>query len=321
MEITRHALDTKFADWGESKYYSLKLEHTITTKDLLSHLYVLIPALDYNKHYFVSEDEVTKLLQKGEGWLNNHPEKDQIINRYLINLKSLSKQAINRLNEDEKYFGMDEQPLVKSEVQQQKESLHNKRIRMVADKLLESGAKSVIDLGCGEGKLIRQLIKHQQFSRIAGMDISYNELLKAKERMHYDEMSPSQKERINLFQGSLTYKDAQLNGFEAAAIVEVIEHLDLKRLKAFERVVFEFARPQTIVLTTPNKEFNSVWDRMGEDEMRHDDHRFEWNRQEFKDWVSSISSKYNYTAEIFSVGDEIENVGSPSQMAIFTYGN
>ena len=165
------------------------------------------------------------------------------------------------------------------------------------------------------------MIKEKQFAEIAGMDVSYAELIKAKERLHYEEMSPKQKERINLFQGSLTYKDKRLEGYDAAAVVEVIEHLDLSRLKAFERVLFEFAKPKTIVITTPNQEFNVMWDKLDAVDMRHDDHRFEWTRKQFVEWSNRIGEMYNYKVEIFSIGDEVENIGAPSQMAIFTYGN
>jgi 3' terminal RNA ribose 2'-O-methyltransferase Hen1 len=211
--------------------------------------------------------------------------------------------------------------IAKTETQERFESLHDRRIKLVVEKLVESGAKRVLDLGCGEGKLIRQLIKNKQFTEIVGMDISYNELLKAKERLHFDEMAPKQQERIKLFQGSLTYKDNRLEGFDAAAIVEVIEHLDLNRLKAFERVVFEFAKPKTAILTTPNQEYNIIWNSLAREEMRHDDHRFEWNRDEFNKWATTVAEKYNYSVEHLTVGDEMESIGAPSQMAIFTYGN
>jgi 3' terminal RNA ribose 2'-O-methyltransferase Hen1 len=321
VELTRHPLDNKFPEWGDSKYYTLKLYNNITTKELLSHLYVLIPTLDNDKHYFVSVSEIEKLLQKGEGWLKDHPEKEQIIRRYLINLNSLSRQALERLGEGEAIEDSGDEFVEKTETQKRKETLHDKRIKLVAEKLVESGAERVSDLGCGEGKLIRQLIKHKQFSEIVGVDVSYNELLKAKERLHFDEMSPKQKERINLFQGSLTYRDKRLEGFDAAAVVEVIEHLDLNRLKAFERVLFEFSKPRTVVLTTPNKEYNVMWEKLDAEDMRHDDHRFEWTRHEFAEWANRIGETYNYKVEILPIGDEEENVGAPSQMAIFKYGN
>ena len=321
VELTRHKLDEKFPEWGESKYYTLKLTNTITTKELLSHLYVLIPSLDNDKHYFVTENEIEKLMQKGEGWLKEHPEKEQIIKRYLVNLSSFSRIAFERLSDGEESVEVSSDLIEKTEIQKRKETLHEKRIKIVADKITQSGAVNVLDLGCGEGKLIRQLIKQKQFTQIVGMDVSYNQLIKAKERLHFDEMSPKQKERISFFQGSLTYKDKRLEGFDAAAVVEVIEHLDLNRLKAFERVLFEFAKPKTIVLTTPNKEFNIMWEKLDVDEMRHDDHRFEWTRKEFAEWANKIGQMYHYQVELLPIGEEVENAGTPSQMAIFTYGN
>ncbi len=321
VELTRYRLDSKFPEWGDSKYFSLKLEHKITIRELLSHLYVLIPTLDNDKHYFVSENEIEKLIQKGSGWLKSHPEKEQITRRYLINLNSLSRQALERLSEGEEIESTIEETREKTETEKKKETLHDKRIKLVAEKLGESGAEKVIDLGCGEGKLIRHLIKQKQFIEIAGMDVSYNELLKAKERLHFDDLSPKQKERIKLFQGSLTYRDKRLEGFDAAAVVEVIEHLDLNRLKSFERVVFEFARPKTVILTTPNKEYNVMWEKLDAENMRHDDHRFEWSRNEFTEWANKIGQTYNYNVEILPIGDEIEKIGAPSQMAIFKYEN
>ena len=321
VELVRHTLNNQFPEWGDSKYFTLKLQHTLTTKELLCHLYVLIPALDNEQHYFVSEDDIEKLLQKGEGWLKQHPEKEQIIRRYLINLQSLSKIALKRLSDGEAIENVSDETDTKIEKQQRKETLHDKRIKLVADKIIASGAERVLDLGCGDGKLIRQLIKENQFSAIAGMDVSYPELTKAKERLLYEEISPTQRERINLFQGSLTYKDKRLEGYDAAAVVEVIEHLDLSRLKAFERVLFEFAKPKIIVLTTPNQEFNVMWDKLDAVDMRHDDHRFEWTKKQFVEWSNRIGEMYNYKVEIFSIGDEVENIGAPSQMAIFTYGN
>ena len=318
--LSPQLLDSKFPEWGNSKYFTLTLKNNLTTKELLSHLYVLIPALDNDKHYFVSENEIEKLLEKGEGWLKEHPERELIIRRYLINISSLSRRAIERISEGEVKENLGDDSSENTEIQKRRETLHDKRINLVAQKIIESGAKTILDLGCGEGKLIRKLIKQKQFNKISGMDVSYQELLKAKERLHFEEMSPNLKEKIDLFQGSLTYQDPRLEGFEAAAIVEVIEHLEPNRLNAFERVLFEFAKPEIIFLTTPNKEYNIMWASMDQEAMRHDDHRFEWTRQEFKDWADKISATYNYAVEIIPVGEEEENIGAPSQMAIFKYG-
>ncbi|MBI6121458.1 3' terminal RNA ribose 2'-O-methyltransferase Hen1 [Salegentibacter maritimus] len=315
----RHQLDEKFENWGDSKYYTVSLSNELKLKDLLSHLYVLIPALDNDKHYFVSQNEIDKLLKKGKGWLENHPEKEQITRRYLINLNSLSRQALERLNEGiEEEENEDELPV---ELLEKKETLHQQRLKLVLEKLKDSGAKKVIDLGCGEGKLIRMMLKEKQFQNITGMDISYSELTKCKERLHWDEMAPRQKERIDLFQGALTYKDKRLEGYDAAAIVEVIEHMDENRLKSFERVVFEFAKPKNVVLTTPNGEYNVMYENLEAGTMRHTDHRFEWTRKEFENWANQVAENNNYSVQFEPIGEVDEKVGAPSQMAIFEYGN
>ncbi len=318
VKLQRHILDNKFKDWGDSRYFTLEVSQTIKVRELLSHLYVLIPALDNEKHYFVSQNEIDKLLEKGKGWLSSHPEKEQITRRYLINLRSLSRQALERLSEGEAIENSEEE--VTLEAKKQKRTLHQKRLALVLEQLKKAGAESVLDLGCGEGKLLRMLLKEKQFSEISGMDVSYTALSKAKDRLHWEEMAPKQKERIKLFQGSLTYKDKRLEGYDAAAIVEAIEHLDESRLQSFERVVFEFARPKTIVLTTPNGEYNVMFESMEAGSMRHGDHRFEWTRKEFETWAIGVAERNSYKVDFLPVGEEKEKVGAPSQMGIFTYG-
>ncbi len=319
VKLQRHILDEKFTNWGYSKYFTLELYNTITTQELLSHIYVLIPALDNDKHYFVSQDEIDKLLEKGKGWLSNHPEKEQITRRYLRNINSLSRQALERLNEGEEIEEIEEEE--NTEVQKCKETLNQKRLALVLEQLKKSEAEKVIDLGCGEGKLLRMLLQDKQFKEIAGMDVSERELSKAKDRLHWDEIAPKQKERIKLFQGALTYKDKRLEGYGAAAIIEVIEHLEENRLQAFERVVFEFAQPKTVILTTPNREYNVMFENMKVGSMRHTDHRFEWTRKEFESWAKGVAERNNYQVEFLPVGEVEEKVGAPSQMGIFTIEN
>lgn len=319
VSLIRHPLDEQFPEWGESKYYTLVLKNKVCTKDLLAHLYVLLPVLDNDKHYYVSQAEIDKLLQRGSGWLEGHPAKKQIVQRYLLNFKSLSKIALNRLLEDE---NESETTLPENaESKQRKETLHQKRLKLVYEKLTESGAERVLDLGCGEGKLLRLLMKNRQFKEIVGVDISYSELNKAKDRLHWEELAPRQKSRLKLFQGALTYRDKRLDGYDAAALVEVIEHLDEDRLIALERVIFEFSKPGTIIITTPNKEYNVVFEKMVTDQMRHHDHRFEWTRKEFEDWANQVAERNQYTVKFYPIGEELEKVGAPSQMAVFRYGD
>jgi 3' terminal RNA ribose 2'-O-methyltransferase Hen1 len=121
-----------------------------------------------------------------------------------------------------------------------------------------------------------------------------------------------------LIHGSLMYRDSRLTGFDAAALVEVIEHLDPPRLAAFERVLFEFARPNTVVITTPNAEYNVRWETLPAGELRHADHRFEWTRDQFRAWAEGISARFGYAARFLPVGQEEADIGAPTQMAIFT---
>lgn len=320
VHLTRHELDEQFAEWGDSRYFTVMLKGSQKVKDLLSHLYVLIPVLDTNKHYWISQSEVEKLLQKGQGWLGSHPGKEQITKRYLKGIGGLTRNALDRLIEPVGITDVAEQTVLEdseSEVDKKKETLHNQRLKLALNELKNSNAERIIDLGCGEGKLIKLLLKEKQFTKILGMDVSFRTLEKAVERLHYNEMPPKQKERIELIQGALTYRDKRLEGYDAAAIIEVIEHLDLDRLKSFERVVFEFAKPGTVVLTTPNQEYNQLFESMETDQFRHTDHRFEWTRAEFNEWVDTVCENHGYSVIIKPVGEASEEVGAPSQMAVF----
>ena len=336
VEAERHLLDTQFSEWGYGKYFTLTLKNTLALKDLLSHLYVLIPVLDNEKHYFITQNEVEKLLQKGKGWLEQHPEREIIVSRYLINLKSLVRSAFEVLQavedgiipdtdneaEQDELTKIEDTAAAHTQLQKvKKERLHDIRLKLVAEKLKQSGAASVIDLGCGDGKLLRLLLKEKQFTRIAGTDVSYSELEKSQDRLHWNEMPEKQRERLSLFQSSLTYRDKRFSGFDAAAVVEVIEHLDPNRLPALEKSLFTYAKPQTIVLTTPNREYNVRYENLSAGKVRHSDHRFEWTRSEFEAWAERVARENNYTVACFPVGEEEENIGAPSQMAVFTYGN
>ena len=336
VEAERHLLDTQFSEWGYGKYFTLTLKNTLALKDLLSHLYVLIPVLDNEKHYFITQNEVEKLLQKGKGWLEQHPEREIIVSRYLINLKSLVRSAFEVLQavedgiipdtdneaEQDELTKIEDTAAAHTQLQKvKKERLHDIRLKLVAEKLKQSGAASVIDLGCGDGKLLRLLLKEKQFTRIAGTDVSYSELEKSQDKLHWNEMPEKQRERISLFQSSLTYRDKRFCGFDAAAVVEVIEHLDPNRLPALEKSLFTYAKPQTIVLTTPNREYNVCYENLSAGKVRHSDHRFEWTRSEFEAWAERVARENNYTVAFFPVGEEEENIGAPSQMAVFTYGN
>ncbi len=319
VSAEHHPLDEKFPEWGEGPYYSVEIAGEVTLRTLLTHLYVLIPVLDADKHYWVGQDEVEKLLRHGEGWLQAHPERDAIVNRYLRGQRKLTREALARLTEDES-IDPDAEQEEKEGQEQAIEApirLNDLRLQQVVSELKAGDAKRVLDLGCGEGKLVRELLKDRQFEEIVGMDVSYRSLEVASERLHLETLPPKQKERIKLIQGSLMYRDKRLAGFDAAAVVEVIEHLDEPRLAAFERVVFEFARPQTVVLTTPNAEYNVKFDTLPAGQFRHRDHRFEWTRDQFRNWARGIGERFRYTVEFKPVGEEDQQVGAPTQMGVF----
>ncbi len=320
VTATRHPLDEQFPDWGEGPYFSVQLAQTTTVAKLLQHLYVLVPVFDGKKHYYIGPDEVEKLLAKGQSWLADHPERAFITRRYLTRRHSLIREALARLVEEEAIESDEPEPLLestRSECATPELSLHEQRLGAVLAVIRAAGAKRVIDLGCGDGKLLRELLADSQFTDILGMDVSVRSLEIAHRRLKLDRLPEPQRARIRLIHGALTYRDERLANFDAAAIVEVIEHLDPPRLTAFARVVFEHARPRTVVLTTPNREYNVVWESLPAGELRHSDHRFEWTRAEFQTWAEDVAERHGYGVRFLPVGPEDIDMGAPSQMAVF----
>ena len=197
-------------------------------------------------------------------------------------------------------------------------TLHTQRLNLVATRLKELGVKTVVDLGCGEGKLLRRLLADRSFERILGMDVNHRSLEIASSRLRLERMPERQRKRIDLLQGSLLYRDRRLEGLDGAALAEVIEHLDPARLAAMERVLFEFARPRHVVITTPNREYNALFPTLPAGKMRHGDHRFEWTRSEFTAWAQAIGARFGYGIQFEPIGPVDEIHGAPSQMAIFS---
>ena len=420
--------DELFPDWGESAYVNLTIKGKVRLRDLLKHLYVLIPVFDRQKHYWVGEDEIEKLLRLGEDWLPAHPEKGYITARYLTRRRSLINMAFEKLAgadaaaeaEDDTSgegseagaedveaaeveteaaageaavietaagaveteaaevmivaaggdkdgaggssaeapdVGVDAEDKTKEvagsaednamelsgasaetpdadagpveegaeeaaeppvESAGKKPKLNTQRLDAVIEALKEIGARRVIDIGCGEGRLMALLVKERQFTQIAGADVSNAALKRAAEKLNLERGSDSLRERIKVFQGSLTYRDARFSGYDAACVIEVVEHLDKPRLAAFERVLFEFAKPPTVILTTPNKEYNAIYGMPEEKGLRHGDHRFEWTREEFRSWAEKTADKFGYEVNFSEIGEIDEACGAPTQMGVFT---
>ncbi|MGI8590005.1 MAG: 3' terminal RNA ribose 2'-O-methyltransferase Hen1 [Nakamurella sp.] len=332
--------------WGDSRYVDLTLTAAMTVAEALSHIYVLLPVLDGAKHYWVDAAEVDKLMTRAGSWLRTHPQRELIAARYLAHQRSYLTDASERLAalddaapstdidgspdgspggspdgspdgssdgcpDADPAAGADGDPIgvPRSLVQHRKSA--------VVAALRQAGAHRIVDLGCGEGTLLRELLTDRDFTEIVGVDVSARELERAARRLDLDRLPDSQRARISLLQSSATYRDRRLAGYDAVVLMEVIEHLDVERLPALERSVFQSARPATVVVTTPNAEYNALYQRLTPGTMRHPDHRFEWSRAEFAHWASHAAAQHGYRVEHRPVGEVDPDLGPPTQLALF----
>lgn len=320
LTAERHPLDEQFPEWGEGPYFTVTLRANTRLRDLLTHVYVLIPVLDAGKHYWVGQDEVEKLLRHGEGWLAVHPEKEAIVYRYLKRTGRLAREALARLSEEDNLdpdAAEEDHAREESEVEETLR-LNDQRLGTILSVLKNSGAKRILDLGCGEGRLLKTLLATPTFEEIVGIDVSYRSLEQAQGRLRLDHLSDRQRSRIKLIQGSLMYRDQRLAGYDAAVVIEVIEHFDPPRLSAFERVVFDCAKPSLVVVTTPNYEYNVRFKSLPAGRFRHKDHRFEWTRDQFRNWAQQVAERFGYSVRFVSVGPDDPEVGPPTQMGVFS---
>lgn len=313
-------LDGRFPEWGASPYFSVRLASETRLWDLLSHLYVLMPVLDDDKHYWVGDDEVSKLLRHGEGWLSSHPMRALISERYLKHQRSLVDRALVQLLDT----GLADPEATATRQAQEEERLEaplrlgEQRIQAILAALRDAGASKVLDLGCGEGRLISAMLDESEIRSITGLDVSHRALETARRRLRLDRLPTKQRGRVTLLHGSLTYTDRRLSGRDAVVAMEVIEHVDSTRLDAFEETVFWSAQPDTVIITTPNAEYNILFDGLAPGEYRHRDHRFEWTREEFQDWSGQVADRRRYDVRFQDIGPVHHVHGAPTQMAVFT---
>ncbi|MEU1530727.1 3' terminal RNA ribose 2'-O-methyltransferase Hen1 [Streptomyces fagopyri] len=326
VEVEAVPLDTRFPEWGASRYVRLVMESArLTLAEALRHLYVLLPVLDDAKHYWVSSDEVDKLLRAGEGWLPDHPEQKLITSRYLSRRWSLTREAMERLElvrlaetDDTGVEDIDNAVDEETDTEDRPVPLAVRRRDAILAALHDRGAGRVLDLGCGQGQLVQALLKDVRFTEIVGVDVSMRALTIAARRLKLDRMGERQAARVQLLQGSLAYTDKRLKGYDAAVLSEVVEHVDLPRLSALEYAVFGSARPRTVLVTTPNAEYNVRWESLPAGHTRHGDHRFEWTREEFRSWARGVAERHGYEVEFTPVGPDDPEVGPPTQMATFS---
>ncbi|MEV8532018.1 3' terminal RNA ribose 2'-O-methyltransferase Hen1 [Streptomyces sp. NPDC051211] len=328
VEAVPVRLDAEFPEWGDSRYVRLVLEGELKLADALRQLYVLLPVLDDAKHYWVAPDEVDKLLRAGDGWLAGHPEHQLITARYLSRRRGLTRDAMERLElvrlaeaDGSEVEEIDNAVDESQDTEERPVPLAVQRRDAILAALRAAGAQRVLDLGCGQGQLVQELLKDVAFTEITGVDVSMRALTVAARRLRLDRMGERQAARVTLFQGSLAYTDKRLAGYDAAVLSEVIEHLDLPRLPALEYAVFGSARPRTVLVTTPNVEYNVRWESLPAGHVRHGDHRFEWTRDEFRAWAGETAGRYGYEAAFLPVGPDDPEVGPPTQMAVFTLVN
>jgi 3' terminal RNA ribose 2'-O-methyltransferase Hen1 len=307
--------------WGPSRYVDLTLTGEFRLAEALNQLYVLLPVLDDAKHYWVSPDEVDKLVRAGEGWLGAHPDRELITQRYLRHRRALVTSATDRLTElsdpDPINRGDADSEPIEDDTQETRVTLADHRRTAVLAAIKATGAASVVDLGCGEGKLLRALLDDPAYRRILGVDVAHRSLEIAARRLWLEQLPDRARERITLRQSSLTYRDEAVAGFDAAVLMEVIEHVDPPRLPALERNVFGSAKPGLVVVTTPNVEHNVRFE-LAEGQTRHRDHRFEWTRAEFRSWAEKTAETYGYDVRFEPIGPDDPEVGPPTQMALFT---
>jgi len=304
-------------EWGDSPYVDLRLTGELRLADALSHLYVLLPVLDDAKHYWVSTEEVDKLIRAGGDWLAGHPAKELITRRYLSHRRMLTASALARLADADDTEPEELDNAVTEADHEEHKPLAQQRREAILALLKERGAKRVGDFGCGAGTLTKALLNDRQIGTVVAVDVSARALQLAARDLHLDRMPTKQRERLKIFQSALTYRDDRLAGLDAAVLMEVIEHVDPERLPALERAVFGFAAPDTIVVTTPNAEYNVHFDTLPAGSMRHRDHRFEWTRAEFAAWAERVADAYHYRVEFHPVGPDHPDTGPPTQLAVF----
>jgi 3' terminal RNA ribose 2'-O-methyltransferase Hen1 len=314
-------LDPAFPEWGPSPYVDLRLAGTLRLADALAHLYVLLPVLDDAKHYWVSGDEVDKLVRSGGAWLAGHPERDLITTRYLAHQRRFAAEALERLTElDDRPPDEEEEATARGHDagDERVASLAEQRRAAIVAELRAAGATRVVDLGCGEGSLLRTLLAEPAFTEIVAVDVAARALKIAAARLRLDRLAERQLARISLLHGSVTYADPRLAGYDAIVLSEVVEHVDPPRLPALAAAVFGAARPATVLMTTPNAEYNVRWETLPAGERRHPDHRFEWTRAEFAGWADAVAGAHGYAVRYVPVGLADDEVGAPTQLAVFT---
>lgn len=295
---------------SSARFLHLSGIHTI--QKALQQVFVLVPVMDNYHHYYVDEPDVEKLDRFGTGWLEDHPMKEMIVRR------SLRHQALIRKS---KYFSrVDQQEPETSCDKTESETtskvrLNDLRYQAILQEIeqLDQCAK-IVDLGAGEGKLSVQLGFLRGIQEVWAIEPSQVALLRAIDRFDKANKKPGFVKPQAQF-GSLYYYDERIIQKDVMILCEVIEHIDEDRLPQVFHMIFDQYDPKTLIVTTPNVEYNQVYG-LGE-QMRHQDHRFEWTRAQFQAWCDQWTQLYPYSYQIKGIGEEDEQYGHPTQMVVF----
>lgn len=301
VDIERPEIHYSFQLKESSTVRTLTLTGYQTLQNSLRHLFVLIPVIDNYKHYFIDEKEIEKLERYGDGWLEEHPMREMIY-RQALRFKEIYS-LVESPNTEEK----PEEPV-------RKVRLNEMRYEKIVETAKLLKPNSIVDFGSGEGKLAVQLGFINGVQEVLAVEPSQAATLKAVKRFEKVKDRSSFIEPTTLW-GSLFYYDERLKGKDLIILCEVIEHIDAQRLpKAFDTILNLYA-PESLIITTPNQEYNEIYDM--EDHFRHDDHRFEWTRQEFQEWCKARNHLDLYELEFSGIGEENLNQGFPTQMCVF----
>lgn len=193
--------------------------------------------------------------------------------------------------------------------------LHEQRLDAVRSAVRDCCARTVLDLGCGDGDLLLQLAVEPQIEKIVGIDLSLQALLTLRHRL---DMLPARAvAEVDLLHASMADAGDRLGGYDCAVLLETIEHTDPGLLSILERSVFGTMRPATVIVTTPNADYNTLLG-MHPGTLRHPDHRFEWGRPKFRRWAQGVAARNGYRVTCSDLAGQHPIHGGASQMSIFT---
>ncbi|MCM3572375.1 3' terminal RNA ribose 2'-O-methyltransferase Hen1 [Mesobacillus subterraneus] len=301
VSINRPQIEYNFNLKSKSSVRFITLKGRTPLQMALRQIFVLIPVLDNYKHYFIDEKEIEKLERYGEGWLDDHPQKSFIL-----------KKALRFKNVYELVEGQEKDTAAP---EMRKIRLNDMRYEKIVDTVNGfENKESIVDLGSGEGKLSTRLGFIPGVKEILAVEPSEEASIRAMERFAQAEGKDYFIKPTQLW-GSLFYYDERLKGKDVIILCEVIEHIDEERLSKVFQTILQDYRPKNLVVTTPNKEYNALYEM--DTEFRHGDHRFEWSREEFEAWCKARNEEGEYELIFDGIGELDEQFGFPTQMCIF----